>query len=79
MGASSRKKTIPVAGGLFQVTYPVKAYTGFLDRPIERLGIEPDEPIRQNAHDLSRGVDTVLEAARKYLVGGPTQTKAAPP
>ncbi|MHB8898425.1 MAG: hypothetical protein ACYC6Y_06735 [Thermoguttaceae bacterium] len=46
---------------------PVKAYTGFLDRPIERLGLTPDVSIRQNANDLSQGRDTVLEAARRDL------------
>jgi carboxyl-terminal processing protease len=78
-GASSRKKTIDVAGGLFRVTYPVKAYTGFLDRPIERLGIVPDIEVRPNAKDLSRGTDTVLEAARKYLIDSLPPTNSARP
>ena len=48
---------------------PVKAYTGSLDRPIERRGLEPDVAVRCNAKDLAAGTDTVLEAARRHLVG----------
>ncbi len=67
-GASSRKRTYPLKNGLYAVTFPVKAYTGYLDRPIERRGLEPDVPLRQNAQDLAAGRDTVLEAAKRYLV-----------
>ncbi len=67
-GALGAQKTIDVAGGLFRVTYPLRAYTGFLDRPIERLGIAPDVPVRPNAKDLSQGIDTVLETARRSLI-----------
>lgn len=67
-GASSRKKTCTLKNGLYTVTFPVKAYTGFLDRPIERRGLEPDVPLRQNARDLAAGRDTVLEAAKRYLL-----------
>jgi C-terminal processing protease CtpA/Prc len=66
-GASSRKQTLPVMGGLYRVRVPVKAYCGFLDRPIERRGLEPDVAVRQNARDLAAGRDTVLEAARAFL------------
>lgn len=66
-GASSRKTQYTLGNGLYTVTYPVKAYAGFLDRPIERRGLEPDEPVRQNAKDLAEGRDTVLKAAKKYL------------
>lgn len=68
-GASSRKRQYTLSNGLYTVTYPVKAYTGFLDRPIERRGLEPDEPVRQSAGDLAEGRDTVLEAAKCYLSG----------
>jgi parallel beta-helix repeat protein len=68
-GASSRKRQYTLTNGLYTVTFPVKAYTGFLDRPIERKGLEPDEPVKQNAKDLAEGRDTVLEAAHKFLVG----------
>jgi len=68
-GASSRKRTMTLKNGLYTVTFPVKAYTGFLDRPIERRGLEPDVAVRQNARDLAKGRDTVLEAARAYLMG----------
>lgn len=57
-----------VCGGLFQARYPIKPYKGFLDRPIECLGIEPDASIKQTAVYLANGTDTVLEAARKYLI-----------
>ena len=67
-GAYSRKRTHTLKNGLHCVTFPVKAYTGFLDRPIERRGLEPDVPLRQNARDLASGRDTVLEAAKRYLL-----------
>lgn len=67
-GASARKTTYTLANGLYKVIYPVKAYTGFLDRPIERLGIVPDVPVTQTAEDLHRGRDTVLETARAHLL-----------
>lgn len=66
-GASSRKTTYTLKNGLYAARYPVKAYTGFLDRPIERRGIEPDFAVVQTATDLVAGTDTVLEAARSYL------------
>ena len=66
-GASSRKTTVSVCGGLFRATFPVKAYKGFLDRPIERIGLVPDVTVKQTAKDLEQGTDTVLEAAREYL------------
>ena len=66
-GASSRKHTFVLKNGLYKVTFPVKAYRGFLDRPIERLGLVPDVSIRQNARDLAVGRDTVLQAARQHL------------
>ena len=68
-GASSRKRKYTLSNGLYAVQFPVKAYTGFLDRPIERRGLEPDEPVRQSAADLAAGRDTVLEAAKKFLGG----------
>jgi C-terminal processing protease CtpA/Prc len=67
-GASGRKEIYKLTNGLYQVTFPVKAYTGFLDRPIERRGLEPDVPVRQNAKDLAAGRDTVLEAAKADLL-----------
>lgn len=70
-GASSRKRQHALKNGLYTVTFPVKAYTGFLDRPIERRGLEPDEPVRQNAKDLAAGRDTVLEAAKTHLAAAP--------
>ena len=54
--------------GLFSVRYPVKAYRGFLDRPIERRGLEPDVTVMPNAADIAEGRDTVLEAARQWLL-----------
>ena len=68
-GASARKTVYTLKNGLYRVRYPVKAYRGFLDRPIERRGLEPDVPVRQSAADLAAGRDTVLEAAREYLLG----------
>jgi C-terminal processing protease CtpA/Prc/HEAT repeat protein len=67
-GASSRKQTYALTNGLFNVVVPVKAYTGSLDRPIERRGLEPDVPVRCNARDLAAGKDTVLAAAREFLL-----------
>ncbi len=67
-GASSRKEEYTLTNGLYKVIVPVKAYTGFLDRPIERRGLEPDMPVRVNAKDLAQGKDTVLETAKKWLM-----------
>jgi hypothetical protein len=67
-GASARKKTYTMKNGMFKVQYPDKAYHGFLSRPIERRGLEPDVPLMQNARDLAQGRDTVLEAAKKHLL-----------
>jgi C-terminal processing protease CtpA/Prc len=69
-GASSRKVTYKLTNGLYQVIVPVKAYTGFLNRPIERRGLEPDVAVRCAANDLARGKDTVLETAAKWLREG---------
>ncbi len=67
-GASSRKTVYTLINGLYRVRYPVKAYCGCLDRPIERRGLEPDVEVLPRAIDLAAGKDTVLEAARKYLL-----------
>jgi C-terminal processing protease CtpA/Prc len=67
-GASSRKEIYTLKNRLYRVQLPVKAYGGFLDRPIERRGLEPDVEVRQSAADLAKGRDTVLEAARQYLL-----------
>lgn len=66
-GASARKETYRLINGHYEVRIPVKPYTGSLDRPIERLGIEPDVPLKQTAADLAAGRDTVLEAAVEWL------------
>jgi len=66
-GASSRKETYTLTNGLYKVVMPVKAYTGFRDRPIERRGPEPDVEVRCNAKDLAEGQDTVAEAALCWL------------
>jgi C-terminal processing protease CtpA/Prc len=67
-GASARKKAYTLTNGLFEVRFPVKAYQGFLDRPIERRGLEPDVPVMPNRADLAKGRDTVLRAAEAYLL-----------
>ena len=67
-GASARRETYSLINGLYKVTFPVKAYTGFLDRPIERRGLEPDVPVRCSAKDLAAGKDTVLEAVKRHLL-----------
>ena len=67
-GASARKEIYTLKNGLYRVRFPVKAYSGFLDRPIERRGLEPDVPVRQTAADLAAGRDTVLETAKQYLL-----------
>lgn len=66
-GASSRKTTVNVLHGDYKVRFSVKAYRGFLDRPIERIGIEPDVEVHQTAEGLSNQSDAVLNAARQYL------------
>jgi len=67
-GASARKNTYTLKNGLYKVVIPVKLYRGFLDRPIEGRGLEPDIPIRQNAADLADEKDTVLETAKLWLL-----------
>jgi C-terminal processing protease CtpA/Prc len=69
-GASSRKTTYALKNGLYAVHYPIKAYKGYLDRPIERRGLEPDVPLREKAEDLAAGRDTVLQAAIAALAKG---------
>ncbi|MBN2137342.1 MAG: hypothetical protein JW720_06025 [Sedimentisphaerales bacterium] len=66
-GASAKKEIYLLKNSLFKVQYPVRPYNGFLDRPIERRGLEPDVPVKQTAEDLANGRDTVLEAASAYL------------
>jgi carboxyl-terminal processing protease len=66
-GASARKETYTLPNGLYKVEIPVKAYTGFLDRPIERRGLEPDVEVRCTAGDIAIGRDTVAEAAAGWL------------
>ena len=67
-GASARKDIYTLSNGLYRVQIPVRPYPGFLDRPIERRGLEPDVYVRQSAADLAAGRDTVLEAAKAYLL-----------
>jgi C-terminal processing protease CtpA/Prc len=67
-GASARKKVYKLKNGLYNVRYPVKAYKGYLGRPIERRGLEPEVALRQSAKDLAAGRDTVLEAAKDFLI-----------
>jgi len=66
-GASSAKESYTLSNGLYKVIIPVKPYTGFLDRPIERRGLEPDVAVRANAHDLVEDRDTVLDRAVHWL------------
>jgi C-terminal processing protease CtpA/Prc len=67
-GASARKDVYTLTNGLYRVRFPVKAYRGFLNRPIERRGLVPDVPLLPSARDIANGRDTVLEAARAYLI-----------
>jgi C-terminal processing protease CtpA/Prc len=66
-GTSSRNETYTVKGGLDKVVIPVKHYTGFLDRRLERRGLEPDVEVRCRDADLAQGRDTVVEAAIRWL------------
>ena len=54
-GASGRKTVYDLKNGLYRVRYPVKLYRGFLDRPIERRGLEPDEPLMPRGRGPRRG------------------------
>jgi C-terminal processing protease CtpA/Prc len=67
-GASSAKDIYLLKNGLYKVRYPTRPRSGFLDRPIESQGLEPDVEIKQTAQDLAEGRDTVLETARQYLL-----------
>ncbi|MGQ9648538.1 MAG: S41 family peptidase [Phycisphaerae bacterium] len=66
-GASSQKETCALTNGMYKVTFAIRARRGFLDRPIEERGLEPDVPVRCEAEDLAVGKDTVAEATREYL------------
>ena len=70
-GASARKTTYTLRNGLYKIAIPVKAYNGFLDRPIERRGLEPDVEVRCSAKDLSEEKVTVLEAGVRWLTATP--------
>ncbi len=52
---------------MYKVGIPVKHYTGFLDRVIERRGLEPDVTVRPTAGDIARGSDSVVETAVEWL------------
>lgn len=67
-GASARKDIYTLTNNTFKVRYSVKAYRGHLDRPIERLGLIPDVPVKQTRADLIAQKDTALEAARVHLL-----------
>lgn len=67
-GASARKETYALKNQLFQVTFPVKPYRGFLDRIIERRGLEPHQEVRLSAADVQKRRDSVMEAAREELL-----------
>jgi C-terminal processing protease CtpA/Prc len=67
-GASSAKDTYTLTNGLYKVVVPRRGQKGWLDRMIERRGLEPDVEVRCSAKDLARGVDTVLERAKKDLI-----------
>jgi C-terminal processing protease CtpA/Prc len=67
-GASARKDIYTLSNGLYKVQIPIRPYRGSLNRPIERRGLEPDVHVRQSAADLAIGRDTVLEAAKAYLL-----------
>lgn len=67
-GASGRKTTYTLPSGRFKVRYVVKPYKGYLDRDIEGRGLEPDVSVVQTGEDLANERDSVLEAAREYLM-----------
>ena len=67
-GASSAKDTYLLKNGLYRIKYSTRPRTGFLNRTIERQGLEPDEEVKQTAQDLAQRRDTVLEAAREHLL-----------
>jgi C-terminal processing protease CtpA/Prc len=75
-GASARKIEYTITNGLYKVRLPVRPYRGYLNRIIERRGLEPDVPLKQTAADLAIGRDTVLEAARQYLLDLPDDVNA---
>ena len=67
-GASARKTTYELKNKLFKVTFPVKPYKGYLDRIIERRGLEPHQMVRLSAADVQKRRDSVMEAAREDLL-----------
>ena len=67
-GASARKIIYPLDNDKYKVRIPIKGYRGFLTRLIERRGIEPDYKVDYEAKDIAKGRDTILEAAKKWLI-----------
>lgn len=67
-GTSAHKEDYTLLNGYYKVRIPVRPYTAWAGRPIERRGIEPDEPVGYSAADIAAGRDTVLEAARAWLI-----------
>ena len=67
-GASSKKITYELKNGLYKIKLPVKFYKGYLDRPIEYYGLKPNVFLSPNAQDLAKKCDTVLKAAKEYLL-----------
>lgn len=65
-GSSSAKENYRLLNGHFEVRIPVRPRRGFLDRPIEWQGIEPDEVVKPTAADLAAGRDTVLLRAIEW-------------
>jgi len=66
-GASSKRITYTLKNRKYKAQIPIRPRTGFLDRPIELYGLEPDVEVKQKAEDLAAGRDTVLEVAVQYL------------
>lgn len=67
-GTSAHKEDYTLINGHYKVRIPVRPYTAWAGRPIERRGIEPDEPVSYSAADIAARRDTVLEAAKAWLV-----------
>ena len=68
-GMSSQKKTIELPSRLFGLYVSIASNKGRFNqgRGIEGIGVEPHEIISYSAKDLAKGVDTLIEAAERWL------------
>jgi C-terminal processing protease CtpA/Prc len=66
-GSGSLTEDVDIADGRWKLRLPLESVRGFLDRPIEGRGLEPDVMIQPFADDLQTGRDSLIERVRADL------------